>query len=409
MSRFVYVLLLFLSVILPVGCQNVSKPKENKIEMEESVSQNTDEMKKEALKKGYALPIDEDKKEEAESDCKEKMLLVQAIYIAADKGKTANVVIEEGTVGEMILTLRKTGSPVMTDSFHYNMANYENMEMFLRAAMNGNSGEIVTYHVHSDGTISRIQFIFDGSDMYVLRTTALWNDEDQPGISDTSYTRLRKWEYTEKGYLSISYCVPEPPEVSEVVNGNALIRVKPREEKNIEITEKYLRPLGYQGNNLLCSDWDAEHLENIDYNGLFEYLYAIEYGEQIDREKYADGILKEEFEDLIMRYLPVMAEQIRQMAEYDEMRGVYAWNRQGCLNYAPNEFGTSYPEVTEVQENEDGSITLTVDAVCEMSGNDAVITHQLTVRFYENGQIQYLSNSILDDGLNRIPAYQYRI
>lgn len=101
----------------------------------------------------------------------------------------------------------------------------------MRDAINGNSGEIVTYHVHSDGTIGRNQFIFDGSDMYVLRTTAIWNDEDQPGISDTSYTRLRKWEYTEKGYLSISYCVPEPPEVSEVVNGNALIRVKPREEK----------------------------------------------------------------------------------------------------------------------------------------------------------------------------------
>lgn len=41
--------------------------------------------------------------------------------------------------------------------------------------------------------------------------------------------------------------------------------------------------------------------------------------------------------------------------------------------------------------------------------SDAVMTHLLTVRFLENGQIQYLSNRILDDGLEKIPDYQYRI
>ena len=60
--------------------------------------------------------------------------------------------------------------------------------------------------------------------------------------------------------------------------------------------------------------------------------------------------------------------------------------------------------------NEDGTITLTVEAVCDMViCDDAVITHELTVRFAEDGSFQYLGNEILNDGIMHIPDYQYRI
>lgn len=59
-------------------------------------------------------------------------------------------------------------------------------------------------------------------------------------------------------------------------------------------------------------------------------------------------------------------------------------------------------------KNEDGTTALTIDAVCEMLGNDAVITHILTVRFEENGAIVFLGNQVLDDGLQKIPTYEYR-
>lgn len=58
----------------------------------------------------------------------------------------------------------------------------------------------------------------------------------------------------------------------------------------------------------------------------------------------------------------------------------------GCGNYAPNFFGTSVPEVVAVKENQDGTITLTVNAVCDMVlCDDALITHDLTVKFKEDG------------------------
>jgi hypothetical protein len=63
-----------------------------------------------------------------------------------------------------------------------------------------------------------------------------------------------------------------------------------------------------------------------------------------------------------------------------------------------------------VKENEDGTVTLTVDAVCDMViCDDAVITHELTVKFADDGSFQYLGNEILDDGIMHIPDYQYRI
>lgn len=63
-----------------------------------------------------------------------------------------------------------------------------------------------------------------------------------------------------------------------------------------------------------------------------------------------------------------------------------------------------------MKENEDGTITLTVDAVCEMIlCDEAVITHELKIRVAEDGSFQYLENKILNNGIEDIPDYQYRI
>lgn len=189
-----------------------------------------------------------------------------------------------------------------------------------------------------------------------------------------------------------------------------MVRVKPITEKNREMSEKCVLGLAYQGNNLLCSDWDADHMECLDYNGMYEYLYAMKYQEKFPAEDYPDGIPKDEFERLIMEYLPVTAEEIQDYAVFDEEKQTYAWLRLGCSNYAPTYFGTSVPEVTDIRENIDGTVTLTVDAVCSMIlCDDAVITHELTMRFADDGSFQYLGNKILEDGMSHIPDYQYRI
>lgn len=97
-------------------------------------------------------------------------------------------------------------------------------------------------------------------------------------------------------------------------------------------------------------------------------------------------------------------------SEFDEEAKMYAWAPLGCGNYAPNFFGTSVPEVVEVRENPDGTVTLTVNAVCDMVICDnALITHDLTVKFKEDGSFQYLGNEIRKEDRNNVPEYQYRV
>lgn len=360
--------------------------------------------------KGYNLPVDDKERKEAEDDCKRMMEIIYDIFEHAEKGEASNVTLSEETILKMQDKIEETGYPVYTALMYSSMGNYEKADDFLKRCEEGESGSVIVYEIHFDGGIARRKYIFDGTDMYILSARGVWNRKEIPGMEYISYTRIKEWKYTEKGWFGYEMCVPEPPEVTEIVDGSCLVRIKPISGENREMSERCVRFIGYKGNNLLCSDWDAGHMENLDYNGLYESLYQMKYQEKFSSENYPDGIPPEEFENLIMEYLPVTAEQIREYAVMDEESGKYAWAQMGCLNYIPNFFGTSVPEVTDIRENGDGTVTLTVDALCDMViCNDAVITHELTVKFAEDGSFQYLGNLVQDNGIQEIPEYQYRV
>lgn len=373
-------------------------------------NENNKEDITEQWEKGYDLPINETERKEAEDECKKVLVLISDIYILADKGDAVNPVLDDKTIYKMQDRIKEKRYPVTTMKAYAAMENYKRVEAFLKNCQDEKAGSVVLYELHSDGGIGRDKFIFDGKDMYLISACATWNSNDTYGMSYISYARIKEWKYTEKGWFGYELCVPEPPEVTEIVDGSCLVRIKPMTKEQREMSEKCVQGLGYQGNNLLCSNWDADHMEKLDYNGMYEYLFAMKYHKAFDAEDYPNGIPKEEFENLIMEYLPVTAEQIREYAVFDEKNQTYYWARLGCFNYAPTFFGTSLPEVIDIKENEDGTITLTVEAVCDMViCDDAVITHELTVRFAEDGSFQYLGNEILNDGIMHIPDYQYRI
>ncbi|MBR1598467.1 MAG: hypothetical protein IJ661_06155 [Lachnospiraceae bacterium] len=359
--------------------------------------------------KGYNLSVDETERQEAEIECLEVMNMISVIYRSADKGTASNVVISDETINEIKDTLERSGCSVTDSGLYTSMRNYNAVDKFLKNCILGKGGEAVLYLVRTDGGVTRKKYLFDGEDMYELCTIASWSEEIEPIISSVSFTGIKEWKYTEKGWFCYELCVPEYPEVSEMVDGSNLIRVKPMMKELREISEKYVLGLGYQGNNMLCSNWDSDHLDILDFNGLFEYLYSMKYQKRFNSRIYSDGIPKDEFEDLIMEYIPITKEQIMKYAMFDEENQTYTWVRLGCFNYAPAFFGTSVPEVTKVKDNKDGTITLTVDAVCEMVlCDDAVVTHELTIKVNEDGSFQYIQNRILN-GIENIPDYQYRI
>jgi hypothetical protein len=409
-KRDILLIIMLLCCVSFCACNNGGERTEivSDNETKEGITEESTETDRVA--KGYDLPVSDSEREEAENDCKEMMGLISELYKNADKGYASNVIIADEIINQMAEKLKSIGCPVTVTAVYSNMENYKEMEDFLNASIAGRSGSAVCYEIHSDGGIGRYKYIYDGKDMYILSAKATWSSDDKPMITYISYTRIKEWKYTDKGWFCYELCVPEYPEVTEIVDGSCMVRVKPVTEENREMSEKCVLGLAYQGNNLLCSDWDIDHMESLDYNGMYEYLYAMKYQEQFPSEKYPDGIPKDEFERLIMEYLPITAGEIESYAVFDEEKQTYIWERLGCFNYAPTYFGTSFPEVTDIRENKDGTVTLTVDAVCSMIlCDDAVITHELTVKFAEDGSFRYLGNKILEDGLSNIPEYQYRM
>ena len=377
-----------------------------------SVPNNTKEdvISEEDLEKGYDLPVSAQENEEATRDSMQIMSGLEHIYRNADKGDSLNVVLDNKSICKMIKKIKQQGYSVTVSEDYSNMENYKRFSSFLAKAQKKQKGSGVIYEVHSEGSIGREKFIYDGKEMFLLASNASWDDNGKPIITFVSYTRIKKWRYSRKGWFCYELCVPEYPEVTEMVDGSCLIRIKPMSDNKRKLSRKCVRGLAYQGNNILCSNWDQEHMQKIDYNGLYEYLYAMKYKKKFNGKKYLSGIPKDQFEQLIMEYLPVSREEIEKYASYNEKKKTYDWMRLGCFNYAPNFFGTSIPEVTKIKHNSNGTVTLTVDAVCEMVlCNEAVITHELTVKFNKDGSFRYLGNKILNGGIKKIPEYQYRI
>lgn len=305
-------------------------------------------------------------------------------------------------------TLAEEGHIVLGSDDYEGMANYEKMEAFLEKAADGEACEAEVYKVHADGGYSRYHFYFDGQNMRVAVSVVTWNS--QGPVSTANYEhQIKSWSYTEKGWFCYVLDVPEPPEVSEVIQANVMMRVRPMDEACRDFTKRWLCPVGYQRNNLFSTDWDGAHMETLDFNGLYEAFYLLSAGIAFESDDFPDGIPAKDFETLMMKYLPVTQEELRQYGVYDSETNTYGCANLGCGNYTLAAFWTSVPEAVDIRDNGDGTLTVTVDAVCTRAGTDGIVSHELTVEFPEENTIRYLENHILGDGASRIPMYRYRV
>lgn len=358
----------------------------------------------------FSLTINEQEKIKSENDCKDKLQMLLGIYKNAYKGNASNVILADKTILKMQKKLKKAGCAVTTTIPYSNMENYKNIDSFLKSCSNKEVGSTVFYQIHSDGSVERNKLIFDGTNMYLLITYATWNKEIKPIISYLSYNKISKWDYTDKGWFGYELLIAQPPETSAVTDASCLIRIKPLSKEQRILSKKCVQMIGYQGNNLLSSNWNTEHLEKLDYTGIFEYFYEMKYKQRLTSKDYPNGIPKKDFENLIMEYLPITKKQLQKYATFDKKNKTYTWAWMNCLDYTPTFFGTSLPEVTEIKKNKDGTITLTVDAVYDMTFyDDALITSKLTIQFRKDGSFKYLGNKVIKDELNCTSNYEYRI
>lgn len=180
-----------------------------------------------------------------------------------------------------------------------------------------------------------------------------------------------------------------------------LIRLTAPDRSLYDLTLKYLRPGNYIGANIFLSDWSENNWGNLSFNDLWDALYYDHTGDAFTAEGYTYcpeqdyyRIPSGEFENVLLSYFDIDIETLRTRAHYDEENDSYPWCPIETNDFVFLYYYTIEPEVTACKENNDGTLTLTVEAICTDLKLDCIFAHELTVRPLDDGAFQYVSNHI---------------
>ena len=212
------------------------------------------------------------------------------------------------------------------------------------------------------------------------------------------------WQFTEEGYLifegkyfsDMEYALT----LSDTPERTAL-RVLPLDEKCRELNRKYILPVGYGQNNIFLTDWDEEDIGDLDFYDIFDNFYPVLYEQSVPYaadENLAVGavyqIPEEIFENVIMTYFNVNKEALRRETAYIPEKAAYEYRPRGF--YEVEYPDIPYPEVVSYTENQDGTITLIVNAVYPNGNTSMAFSHKTVIRPLEGDCFQYVSNQMID-------------
>ncbi len=211
------------------------------------------------------------------------------------------------------------------------------------------------------------------------------------------------WQYTEEGYLFFkgSYFSDENfvLTLSDSQEYTAL-RVLPLDETCRELNRKYILPVGYEQNNMFLTDWNEENYGDLDFYDIFDVFYPSLYKQPIPY--VADDNLgvgavyqipEEIFENVIMTYFDMDRGTLRRETTYFQEDAAYEYRPRG---FEEAEYpDIPYPEVVSYKENEDGTITLIINAVYSDESTSKSFSHRTIIRPISGNRFQYVSNQTI--------------
>lgn len=317
---------------------------------------------------------------------------------AAEENKPADL----DTMRSIINRLGENGYPAVDSRNQVNMTGAEQVVEFC---------EMVDAKEEAEITIIEISYL-PGFVKYDLQTkngnvdVARGYYKYENGTLQRSATgryQAEYWNYTEEGYLMFSgvwYSEELYILTLSGVEENTALRVQPLDETCRELTRKYLTPIGFEQNNMFLVDWSEEDFGELNFYDMYDILYQKENGEHVP---YAPDdnlgvgavyrIPKEEFESIIMTYFNIDRETLQSKTVYDSEDSAYEYKPRGFEEVEYPEY--PYSEVIGYTKNSDGTITLTANVVFPHSGNSKVYAHEVVVRPFADGGVQYVSNRII--------------
>ena len=186
---------------------------------------------------------------------------------------------------------------------------------------------------------------------------------------------------TQKGYFIYTY--------SNIIAHGGLkeyFRVSPLTDECRELTRKYVYGLSYVNYNMLVIDWDESNASDILVPCMFDDIYRLYTGENLKPD--GGWIDADKYESVMLSMFPVTVTELRDNCDYNSEKDSYRYHVIIGKQYPP--FG----EVVDYTYNDDGTVSLIVDAVWADKGSDIAFRNTLTVKPEDDGTFKYMSNHI---------------
>ena len=127
---------------------------------------------------------------------------------------------------------------------------------------------------------------------------------------------------------------------------------------------------------------------------IFDRLLSMEEKTDEFKEGKTYEIPKESFEAIFQKYFNISAEILQTGTVFHTETQTYRYRTRGIVyDFAPTPY-IPYPEVVSYIENQDGTITLEVNAVWPQKELDQAFCHSVTIRLLDKDRFQYVSNYV---------------
>ena len=329
----------------------------------------------------------EDTKEKIYRECEMLAEDYQSIYENAAK---ENALYELSTIQKSMDYFGKYGYAVIDSYNQLDMVQSIKVDDFLKKAEKEKNGKTTIFQVIAGDHFIRYDLKTKQGKIDVEVSSFKWKEDTW---QETYYHEFRanSWKYTENGYF---FMEEYHPAGYDGPSGYRAFRVVPLNKKCRELNRKYILPFGYTLNKLFTSNWSEKNYDGINFYDVFDRLLSMEEKTDEFKEGKTYEIPKESFETIFQKYFNISAEILQTGTVFHTETQTYRYRTRGIVyDFAPTPY-IPYPEVVSYIENQDGTITLEVNAVWPQKELDQAFCHSVTIRLLDKDRFQYVSNYV---------------
>ena len=319
-----------------------------------------------------------------------------------EKAAKDNKMADLETIRGIVNRLGENGYPAVDSRNQINMTDPEKVVEFCEKVDAQEEAEITILEVSYLGGFVKYDLHTKDGNVDVVRSYYKYENGNMKREVIGNY-QAEYWNYTEEGYLMFSGVWFSEELYVLTLSGaeeHTALRVQPLDETYRELSRKYLRPIGFEQNNMFIVDWSEDDFGALNFYDMYDILYPKVNGQYVpyiaDDNLAVSAVYwipKEEFESVIMKYFNIDSETLQSKTVYYSEDSTYEYKPRGFEEVEYPEY--PYSEVVDFTENNDGTITLTANVVFPYAGDSKVYAHEVVVRPLENGRVQYVSNRII--------------